>query len=107
MAKGKRQDAKDAELKEEIARSTWTQTMNLISPNLNLNLNDIAMNTGVLVELMKVLEQKGIISSEEREGIYFEAKQGVSSIKQEHFRRLGVIDKRKREALEDIFDDSD
>ncbi len=104
MAKGKRQDAQDTELKEEIIRSTWMQTMNLIAPNLNLNLNDIAMNTGVLTELMKVLEQKGIISAEERERIYLEAKQAVSSIKEAHFRRLGVIDKRKREALEEILD---
>ncbi len=104
MAKGKRQDSQDAEFKEEIIKSTWTQTMNLLAPNLNLNLNDIAMNTGVLIELMEVLEQKGIISPEERKQVYLEAKQRVSSIKEAYFRRLGVIDRRKREALEEIFD---
>ncbi len=101
MANDTKKGTNDAALTEEI-RSACMQMVNLLSPNLNLNLHDIAMNTGVLAELMNVLQRKGVISSAEQEEIYRNATQEVSALKQEHFKRLGEIDRRKRDAIEAI-----
>ncbi len=106
MANDKKQGMSNTELKDEI-HSACMQMVNLLSPNLNLNLHDIVMNTAVLSELIDVLEHKGIISPDERKGMYRNAQQQVSSLKLAHFKRLGEIDKSKRDALEGILRDSE
>jgi|GEM_PF-4328881 len=104
MPRGERHDTRhikaDREFAEEVDRRISQHLMDSVLPHLELIQEEVAMNTALLSELIHALEQNGVISSEQREGIYSNARETVPHLLLEHLRNLERVTKERREFIE-------
>ena len=68
--------------------------MDSVLPHLELVQKEVSMSTGLLNELINVLEQNHVISSKQREEIYSKATANVPYLLLEHLRDLDRIMRR-------------
>jgi len=111
MPRGERHDTRhierDREFAEEVDRRISQHFMDSVLPHLELVQEEVAMNTALLSELIHVLEQNGVISSEQREWVYSNAKATVPHLLLEHLRNLERVTKERRELIEQHAEDAD
>jgi hypothetical protein len=101
MPNGVRRDIqhleRDREFAEEVNKIISVHLMDSVLPHLELVQNEVSMSTGLLNELINVLEQNDVISSKQREEIYLKARAKVPYLLLEHLRNLDCMNEERRQ----------
>jgi hypothetical protein len=104
MPNGVRRDIQhlesDREFAEEVNKIISLHLMDSVLPHLELVQKEVSMSTGLLNELINVLEQNDVISSKQREEVYSKAAANVPCLLLEHLRNLESINEERREFIE-------